>query len=180
MTSNRYRFGGMRCRAEGFTLFEVLVIMFIIGVIVTFGGLSISQHSDRYIEDEAKRIHHLMRMASEEALLLSQEYSLLLTNKGYQFATLDGSKWVPIVDDQLFRNREFPPGLNVSLTFDENEVNLEDAENPAQIYLLSSGEMTPFELTLSGESELPYVVAGSLTGDLAYVRPDAAEADFGG
>ncbi|NOZ51571.1 MAG: type II secretion system minor pseudopilin GspH [Gammaproteobacteria bacterium] len=167
-------------RLQGFTLFEVMVVVFIIGIIVTFGGLSISQHSDRYIEDEAKRIHHLMQLARDEAVLLSQEYSLLLTNKGYRFARLTGAKWEPIADDQLFRDREFPPDLNVSLMVYENKADLDDAEKPAQIYLLSSGEVTPFKLTLSGESELPYTVTGQITGQLAYLRPDANEVDFGG
>jgi len=189
MTPNQYSLGGKpligkppteQRRHGGFTLFEVLVIVFIIGIIVTFGGLSISQHSDRYIEDEAKRIHHLIRMAGEEALLLSQEYSLLLTSTGYSFALLVGDKWEPVADDQLFRKREFPPGLNVSLSIEENDVNLNDSENPAQIFLLSSGELTSFKLTLSGESELPYIVTGELTGKLKYIRPSDNEYDFGG
>lgn len=161
---------------SGFTLFEILVVVFIIGVIVTFASLSIGQHGDRYVEDEAKRLHHLLRLASEEAVLRSQELSLQLTSTGYSFATLQGPQWEPIVDDPFFREREFSQMMSVKLIVHEEEVNLGDSEQPARIYLLSSGELTPpFVLTLKGESEVVYKIDGEVTGQLNYQRPENSE-----
>lgn len=165
-------------KIRGFTLFEIIVVVFIIGVIVTFGSLSISQHSDRYVEDEAKRIHHLLRLATEEAILTAQEMSLLINTDGYSFAQLVGPKWEPIEGDKFFRSREFPENLDVKMKVYDQEVNLNDSEKPVQIYLLSSGEVTPFRLTLKGESEAEYTVTGSLTGQIAFQQPDA-EDEFG-
>ena len=164
---------------RGFTLFEIIVVVFIIGVIVTFGSLSISQHSDRYVEDEAKRIHHLMRLATEEAVLSSQELSFLINSEGYSFAQLVGPKWEPIEGDRFFRSREFPENLSVKMKVYDQEVNLNDSEKPVQIYLLSSGEVTPFQLTLKGESNAEYNVTGSLTGQIAFQQPETQD-DFGG
>ena len=166
-------------KTRGFTLFEIIVVVFIIGLIVTFGSLSISQHSDRYVEDEAKRIHHLVRLATEEAVLSAQEFSLLVSYQGYSFAQLVGPKWEPIEGDTFFRSREFPDNLNVKMLVYDQEVNLNDSEKPVQIYLLSSGEVTPFKLTLKGESEAEYVVTGSLTGQIAF-QPPENEGEFGG
>ena len=166
-------------KTRGFTLFEIIVVVFIIGLIVTFGSLSISQHSDRYVEDEAKRIHHLVRLATEEAVLGAQEYSLLVNYEGYSFAQLVGPKWEPIEGDSFFRSREFPDNLSVKMFVYEQEVNLNDSEKPVQIYLLSSGEVTPFKLILKGESEAEYVVTGSLTGQIAF-QPPEREDEFGG
>jgi general secretion pathway protein H len=166
-------------RSHGFTLFEIIVVVFIIGVIVTFASLSITQHSDRYVEDEARRIHHLVRLATEEAVLSAQELSFLINNKGYSFAQLAGAKWEPIEGDSFFRKREFPENLEVKMLVYEQEVNLKDPGKPVQIYILSSGEVTPFTLILRGESEVEYTVAGSLTGQITYQQPETKD-EFGG
>ncbi len=165
--------------ARGFTLFEIIVVVFIIGVIVTFASLSITQHSDRYVEDEAKRIHHLVRLATEEAVLSAQELSLLVNSKGYSFAQLVGPKWEPIEGDALFRKREFQENLEVKMKIYDQDVNLNDSEKPAQVYLLSSGEVTPFSLTLKGESDVEYTISGSLTGRITY-EPPKTEDVYGG
>lgn len=167
-------------RSRGFTLFEIIVVVFIIGVIVTFASLSISQHSDRYLEDEAKRLHHLIRLATEEAVYRGQELSLLVTPHGYSFAMLQGPKWEPIEDDPFFHSREFPETMEVKLIVDEQEVDLTDREKPAQIYLLSSGELTPpFTLVLKGESDADYRIIGRFTGQVIYQQPEAGD-DFTG
>jgi len=159
--------------ANGFTLIEIVVVVFIIGITITFASLSVSQHSDRYIEEEAKRLHHLLRLASEEAVFSSQEFSLLLTSTGYKFASLQGPKWEPVTDDPFFREREFPDVLTVKMTVDDQDVNLGDSEKPAQIFLLSSGELTPpFTLTFKGENDSVYKISGKITGEVTYQEPE--------
>ena len=165
--------------SRGFTLFEIIVVVFIIGVIVTFASLSIGQHGDRYIEDEAKRLHHLLRLATEEAIFRGQELSLMMTDKGYSFAMLAGPKWEPIVDDKFFRGREFPDTIEVSMTVYGQEADLGDSEKPVQIYILSSGEVTPFSISLTGESRVIYTITGSLTGQIAY-QPPQTKGEFSG
>ena len=162
--------------SNGFTLFEIIVVVFIIGIIVSFASLSVGQHGDRYVENEAKRLHHLLRLATEEAVLRSQELSLILSSSGYNFEILQGPKWEPIVDDPFFREREFSELVTVKLEVDELEVNLSDSEKPAQIYLLSSGElMPPFTLTLKGEGEMVYRITGNFTGQVQYQPPEDGE-----
>lgn len=158
---------------RGFTLIEIIVVVFVIGVIVTFASLSVNQHGERYIEDEARRLHHLLRLATEEAVLTSQELSLMVTRQGYNFARLEGPKWAPLADDPLFRARELPETIKVELLIDGQKADLSDSDKPVQIYLLSSGEVTPFEIRFSGESEESYSVTGSLTGQIAYKPPES-------
>ena len=160
-------------KSNGFTLFEIIIVVFIIGVIVSFASLSIGQHSDRYVEDEAKRLHHLLRLATEEAIMSTQELSLLLTSTGYKFAMLQGPKWEPIMDDPFFREREFAQLVTVKLLVDEQEVNLGNSDQPAKIFLLSSGEITPpFTLILKGENDVQYKINGEITGQLIYQPPE--------
>lgn len=157
-------------------MFEIIVVVFVIGVIVTFASLSVNQHGERYVEDEAKRLHHLLRLASEEAILTAQELSLLVTSTGYNFARLEGPKWVPMADDKMFKSREFPDTLEVKLTVYGQEADLSDSEKPVQVYILSSGELTPFEMELKAEdSEQAYSVSGTLTGQIAYQPPGTSD-----
>lgn len=154
-------------------MLEVIVVVFIIGLVVSISTISISQHTDRYVEDEAKRLHHLLRLATEEAVLRSQELSLMLTKTGYRFALLQGPKWEPITDDQFLREREFPELITVKLTIDEEDINLGDSDKPAQIYLLSSGELTPpFTLSLRGENNVTYKILGNITGEIVFSPPE--------
>ena len=162
--------------SRGFTLFEVLVVVFVIGVIVSFATLSTQQHSDKTVEDEARRLHHLLRLAGEEAVLTSQELALMVTSTGYSFARLEGPNWTPVADDPMFRAREFPPTMQVKLKIYDREADLGNSEKPAQVFMLSSGEITPFELKLSIEdNEQVYTISGSLTGQIAYLPPGTTD-----
>ena len=155
----------------GFTLVELMAVIFIIGIIVSFAGLSINQHSDHHIEDEARRIHHLLRMASEEAVLQGQELSFVVTSSGYEFAVLEGDKWEPIAGDKLFRGRDFPEEVRVDLSVYGQEVQFDDQKKAIQIYLLSSGEVTPFRLAFKTDAGEVYAVEGELTGAIDFFGP---------
>lgn len=109
----------------------------------------------------------------------AQELSFLVNSKGYSFARLEGPKWEPIEGDAFFRKREFPENLHVKMQVYDEDVNLNDTEKPVQVYILSSGEVTPFTLTLSGESNVAYTVSGSLTGQITYQQPETKD-EFGG
>jgi hypothetical protein len=67
------------------------------------------------------------------------------------------------------RPRELPAGIELDLELEENPppgLSAEDAEQP-QVFLLSSGEMTPFVLTLSAPgTEFRYSIKASLLGRL--------------
>jgi hypothetical protein len=79
---------------------------------------------------------------------------------------------VPLVGDEVLRQRFLPEGLELTLLLEGEAVQLVAAEEdgqedqrPARIFLLSSGEMTPFELRLQDPyTEVVWVVTGALTG----------------
>lgn len=145
-------------------------MILLIGIIVSFASLSVGQQASRSLEDEARRIHSLLRLSAEEAVLQSRELAMQFDSEGYQFMTLDGGQWLPVEDDRLLSRREFPSNLELSLSIEGVEVDLHDRENPPRILVLSSGEMTPFFLTLGildGES---YTLQGDFTGKLSLAR----------
>lgn len=138
----------------GFTLLELLVVLLIIGISVTFITLTIDTRSGD-VEIEAKRLAALLNLAQEEAILNGREYALQFDAKGYSFLELAGSKWKEIEEDDVLRKRNLPEGIDIELVLEGEEVDMISAENtfdegvaPPRIYLLSSGEFTPYEIVL--------------------------------
>jgi general secretion pathway protein H len=155
---------------HGFTLLELMVVLVIIGVILTFVGLSGGGDSRaEQMQREMQRLVALIEMASEEAVLRSEQLAIRFGETDYEFMLLEANQWSPIGDIPLLRPRELPKGIELHLELQENPppgLEAEEAESP-QVFLLSSGEMTPFILTLSApETERRFQVKASLLGQL--------------
>jgi len=147
-----------------------MVVLVIIGVILTFIGLSTGGDSRaEQMQREMRRLAALIELASEEAVLRSEQLAIRFGETDYEFMLLDANQWNPINDIPLLRPRELPKGIELRLELEENPppgLEAEEAESP-QVFLLSSGEMTPFILTLSApETERRFQVKASLLGQL--------------
>lgn len=140
----------------GFTLIELIAVVVIIGIIISFATLSIGQHSDQRLQTEAKRLQHLLRMASDEAIMQTREYAIRFSGEGYSFLVMgaDG-KFLPIEADPLFAPRKVDDDTKLSLTIDDHLIEFNPELEPPSIYILSSGEVTPpFKVSLSDRQEL--------------------------
>lgn len=150
---------------HGFTLLELLVVLLIIGIIVSFAGLAIGQRSSRVVNDEAERLNGLFQIASDEAVMQGRELAVEFSRDGYRFLELgQDNKWVPVEDDNLFRDREIAPDIKLDLVVEGAEASFDDKKNLPKVFVLSSGELTPFILTLSVEGEPPYILQGTSDG----------------
>jgi general secretion pathway protein H len=158
-----------RTKYSGFTLIELLVVVFIIGLLASLTVLSINIGVDPKFEQEAKRVAAILRLANEEAIMNATDYVMRLGKTGYDFAqfTADG-KIEPLEEtDGVFRARELPDGILLSAMISGEEVPLsvEISEESPAIYVLSSGEMTPFQVIVENEDEtVKYEVMGDFTG----------------
>lgn len=139
----------------GFTLLEVLVVLVIISVIVGFAVLSIDTGPEE-LRREGNRVASLLELASEEAVMNGREGRMVLRHHGYSFEQFQAGKW-RASEDELFRPRRLPDGISFQLFLENEAVQLNDEENPetaktGALLILSSGEITPFELTVTGEA----------------------------
>lgn len=144
---------GSASPAAGFTLLEVLVVLVIISVIISFAVLSIDTGPEE-LRREGSRLASLLDLASEEAVMNGRECRIVLRRHSYSFEQLREGKWQS-VEDELFRARQLPSDISLQLFLENQEVVLNDVEDPetaksAALLLLSSGEITPFELTVTG------------------------------
>ena len=154
----------------GFTLIEVMVVVVIMGILINFAVLSLRSHSpEDQLNEESRRLQSLIQIASEEALLRSSFIGVDITETGYGFLKLEDETWQP-VDDTLFRGRELPEELRITLTLSQVPGDDEEKRTP-EIILLNSGEITPFDLKISSTHSDDYFrLSGSETGELTLDR----------
>lgn len=185
--------GNSAGRENGFTLLELLVVVVIVAILFTYTTLAIrSDTPEDIIKKEAQRMERLIQLALEESILRGEEYGIEIFLDGYRFLRFDVTEnlWLPLSDDKLLRDRELPLDMELEMSLEETEVviNLaadpmteqildldaesdeekEEEEAKPQIYLLSSGEITPeFDVRfyILGV-EASYFVKGSFDGTL--------------
>jgi general secretion pathway protein H len=167
-------------QSAGFTLLELMVVMVLIGIIFSFAVLSLGGDDvAELMEQETRRLVTLLDMAGEEAVLGGEELAVYFTDEGYEFMVLRGDRWQPITDDNLLKARTLPAGMQFRLEIDgeppalgDSDDDEEDALTP-QIYILSSGEMTPFSATLeSSDSYIRYHLSATILGKLEWESED--------
>jgi general secretion pathway protein H len=163
---------------------------------------------EKDIEKEVKRLQVVFNMASDFAVINQVELGLRIDDEeqSYEFLRLDDDeKWVTLDNQKHFTNVLFTEGvyLEISLEgltwqndeslfdnriFDENlsvsddGVDIGNEEDkvlpPPQIIILSSGEITPFELLIRYESpdvgneSFEFILQGRETIPLILVSPE--------
>jgi general secretion pathway protein H len=167
-------------QSAGFTLLELMVVMVLIGIIFSFAVLSLGGDDvAELMEQETRRLVTLLDMAGEEAVLSGEELAVYFTDAGYEFMILRGDRWQPVTDDNLLKDHTLPAGMQFRLEIDGEPPVLggsdddeEDSLTP-QIYILSSGEMTPFSATLeSSDSYIRYHLSATILGKLEWESED--------
>lgn len=173
--SNRRVLAGRAALARGFTLLEILVVVAIIGIFIGVTVLSTDLvNYERRMEQEAKRLGTILGFASDEALLQSKDFGLLICEDGYHFFIYDYDvdDWIPY-SVKPFETHMLDDDMQLALRLDDTNVVLEttDAAYPPnwslpltdadrekmpdpQITILSSGEITPFQLEFQRASQL--------------------------
>jgi len=154
---------GAATRTAGFTLLELMVVLVLIGIIFSFAVLSMrGDDLADLMEREAQRLEMLLAVASDEAVLRGDELALHVEDNGYEFMVLAGDGW-KVPDDGMLRRYDMPADIRLELDLGDElptpvhqeETDARATEQP-QIFILSSGEMTPFTLNFTSRSSLMY------------------------
>lgn len=178
-------------RQGGFTLLEILLVVALMAAIVVTVMFNLDLAGpESKLEREASRLAGVVTIAVEEAQLQGEEFGLLIEETGYRVLLLDEDDlWQEISDDKLLTNHQLPEGMSLSLELEDlpwevaglktgglfEEQDDEELLAP-QIFLFSSGELTPFSLTLSFDTGDPddvptYRLDAKGYGQLALVDP---------
>jgi len=163
---------------RGFTLIEVMVVVVIIGIMVTFAVLSIGNRSlDEQLSIEARRLQELFSVAADEAVLQGVELGFVQTEDGYEFVLLKDGKWVVAAEGPLHARAMKEPFF-IALTVEGRRVLPwkpdGKTELKPQVMLLSSGENTEFALDVRARDYAPhFLLEGDVLGRVAMARKES-------
>ncbi|MCV2885804.1 type II secretion system minor pseudopilin GspH [Aestuariibacter sp. AA17] len=159
----------------------VLTLMGLAVGYVVFNAFGTS--STERLEKEVTRFQVVINMASDFAVLNQQELGLYLDKEkqSYTFLLLDEEqKWQPLEQDKVFSTYALPENVEMQIELDDlpweaeeslfddelfdEELSVRDAgveigeeedkpHPPPQVMLFSSGEMTPFVVSLAYEPD---------------------------
>lgn len=171
---------------SGFTLVEIMAVVFIIGIIVGLAALSINGHSERLLETEAQRLFQKIRLVVEEAEYTQNEFGISLKDKsGYQFFRFDEQlmEWVKLEKD-FFKPVEMDDGFELDIDTGESELDTsvlylkdkkakvtdygEKSMEEPDVIFFSDGQITPFKLAISNKnlSKNVFIVSGNTLSEL--------------
>jgi general secretion pathway protein H len=146
----------------GFSLIELLVVVAIVAVVALAVTLSIGGGAERHLRREAERFVALVGQACTEAELGGREIGIVVGADGYAFRRLSGSDWQDLPADGILRARRWIDGLDPALAREGRRVALVAPGDAApQLVCFSSGELTPFVLTLALGDAPRYRVSGA-------------------
>ncbi len=153
------------------------MVIAIIGIMLGLGMFAFGDGglSDK-LEQESQRLYGLIKLAQEESIIQSKELSLELDRDGYVFKQLYKDKWVDITSDKIFRKRNLTAGIELSLEVEDVKLALdtnEDEDEVVRIYIMSSGELTPFDIILKiTDLEQFFKITGQANGQLILEKQD--------
>lgn len=145
--------------SKGFTLIEILVVMMIMGIIlsfvvVAFGDFGASRRTSMTTEHFAS----LLKLARFKAIIGADTYGVNIKPTGYTFYRFQSDpnspygKWKEIVNDHIFKPENFPPHTTLTTTLPTH------TQQP-DVVITPGGQITEFTLTLSnGDDKYQIVV----------------------
>jgi general secretion pathway protein H len=145
-------------RNRGFTLVEVMVVMVLISIIITFAVLSVDTGPEE-LRREGDRLASLLDLAAEDAVLNGREYRVILQPHGYSFEEYRDFKWQPS-GDELLHPRQLPDNMKLEFSLENEPVDLANGGKGASLQLLSSGEIPSFKLVVSSENVGRFSIRG--------------------
>lgn len=147
--------------ARGFTMIELMVVILLVGLLVSFAVLSVGGPSARDIQhEEARRILARMDLAREEAVMQARSLGVRFERDGYLFYGIGEGQWRMLDQGGLLDPHELPEAVAIDVEIDGLEVELfgddetaaeengddEDDDGEAvrpQIFFLAGGEIVP-------------------------------------
>ncbi len=141
---------------SGFTLIEVLVVLVIISIVISFAVLSVDTGPEE-LHHEGARLASLLDLASEDAVMNGREYRVLFVQDGYSFEEMAEGKWQPASDD-ILQPHQLPAGLYLQFSLEDQAIPLPRAtddkkKDSAVLLLLSSGELPSFKVIVAADQE---------------------------
>ncbi|NOY16034.1 MAG: prepilin-type N-terminal cleavage/methylation domain-containing protein [Gammaproteobacteria bacterium] len=155
-------------RERGFTLLEIMVVLFLIALTVGIVSINLRHDSSEIVETEARRFVALVDQMCQESI--AQGRVLALTGEGataYKFVVFGKAKWEAVKQDDIFRRRQLPEGVSLNLDVEDSASD----KDKAYLRCEPDGFMTPF----SAEFDLEGVRYRVLTNEMREMEISAVQ-----
>ncbi|MDK1288959.1 type II secretion system protein [Pseudoalteromonas umbrosa] len=185
-------------KSRGFSLLEILVVILIIGFSIKIVTFTVGESAEDLLEKEALKLHGIVNMASEFAVLNQVELGFHLDKSTLEFLVFDGEQWTTFEAEELYKPIEYGEEYKIELILEDlswsqdnlleqsnwqeimgsgdndNLLELKKKKIP-QVLVLSSGEVSAFQLSLelSEEPEPVYYVEGEFMAPVKLRREPA-------
>jgi general secretion pathway protein H len=169
---------GYQC---GFTLLELLVVVFIIAVIAGMAVISTGNIGvDRLLEQEARRARVLFGLAAQEAMLQGRPLGVVVEPQAYRFLVAGNEDWAEFQYSGPLRERQLLDGFQLSISnteqagvFDFGQQQQKEGTPSPQILFFPTGEMNPFSLSFQHLSHQGgYILQGQENGRMELLRKE--------
>lgn len=178
---------------SGFTLVEILVVIFIVTTVLSIGMLSFGIiGDDQELQTEAKRFAALAEVAQDDAFMQGREFGVEFMSSAYRFVEYDGLNgvWAEVPNDDSLRLRPLPEDHELELYLEGKRILLDDDPAPFEdpdeaasdnrdnsysphLLIYSSGDATPYELHfVRRQDDRRIVMRGDALGRLEVIHQD--------
>ena len=159
-------------RIKGFTLFEILIVLFIIGIVTSIAMLTINFNQNAQLERTAKELVQSLTLAEEFAIVQQKTIGCVFTQKNYYFVFYEfqlgkSAQWKKL-EQPPFQKHALPSKISLYFEPDEKAVKTSretDSLFP-QIVITSDGSIAaPFVLWVAVQGSSPrYKIIGEING----------------
>ena len=182
---------------KGFTLVEVLIALMIAALMISVATIALNDNEAAELKTKSRQLYGLLQVAQEESIIRGIELGVKIESDGYSFMIYNGGKWQPLEDHRLLKDIQLEDPIRIAVNLEgqdallENEApeNDEDSERGSkggsaaseneedknkaktpQIYMLSSGEMNEFVVTIGLDRDEPifYRIRGNYVGEIDF------------
>lgn len=160
--------------SQGFTLIEILVVMFIVSILVGLSTLAVrGRDIQAQVDEDAERLLQLLTLAQEESLFSYRTLGVWVYESGYRFFEYGQGQWRKLANDRLLRSRQTEsPEIELKLYLEGRPIALEveapESETNPQphVVFFPDGTATPFELVVDAQDAIGRTLKGSPAGRL--------------
>lgn len=148
---------------DGFTLIEVLVVLFILSILLGTIIFSLNTDAVKHYQSQnfAKKLMTELQLASMEAITRQQLYRLVVHQNQYEFERYDFQRdnekqiWNPLNQNTILKKSSIPRHISVCI----GEIS--------GVYFYPSGEISPFQIEIVDSNRILGRISGDASGHLA-------------
>jgi len=151
----------------GFTLLEVMVVVFMMGIVSTVAVLKLGVGQNLIIESEAKQFSDKLELLIDESILSAKSYRIVIDTQdhGYIFQEFS-DKWIEMTDkpfNKYLLNDDMALSVSITSNDADNSQKNESSSSSFErtIIIDTDGVTNDFELLFGDRSEKGSVDTGS-------------------